>query len=188
MRTCSIDGCKRKHHGRGYCRIHFRKWKRYGDPLYSQIASQGDPLKFIEESVARAKSGCTQCILWPYGKGAHGYGNLAHKSTKQAHRLALILFTGENPKYLGALHGPCNNKLCVNPSHLSWGDQAKNVGQDRKRDGTVVTNLTESQVLSIYKDTRLDSVIAKEYSVSRSAIGKIKTGKNWGWLTGHNEE
>lgn len=31
-RTCSITGCGRQHHVKGYCRAHYVRWHRYGDP------------------------------------------------------------------------------------------------------------------------------------------------------------
>ena len=33
MRTCMVDGCKKKHEGLGYCKKHYRKYKKYNDPL-----------------------------------------------------------------------------------------------------------------------------------------------------------
>lgn len=31
-RICSIDGCERKHFGRGWCRLHYNRMSRYGRP------------------------------------------------------------------------------------------------------------------------------------------------------------
>jgi len=32
-RTCQIDDCDRPHVARGWCKNHWRRWKKYGDPL-----------------------------------------------------------------------------------------------------------------------------------------------------------
>jgi hypothetical protein len=32
-RTCSVDGCEAPVHGHGWCRHHYAKWYRYGDPV-----------------------------------------------------------------------------------------------------------------------------------------------------------
>jgi hypothetical protein len=31
--TCSVAGCDRTHFCRSFCRLHFERWKRHGDPL-----------------------------------------------------------------------------------------------------------------------------------------------------------
>ncbi len=31
MRLCSIEGCRAKHYGKGYCGKHYQRWKCHGD-------------------------------------------------------------------------------------------------------------------------------------------------------------
>ena len=31
--VCNIDGCDKIHHARGWCRAHYTRWRRFGDPL-----------------------------------------------------------------------------------------------------------------------------------------------------------
>lgn len=32
MKTCTVEGCGKKHWGRGYCRTHHGRWYTHGDP------------------------------------------------------------------------------------------------------------------------------------------------------------
>lgn len=33
MRKCSVEGCERKHNAKGFCSLHYSRWKDHGDPL-----------------------------------------------------------------------------------------------------------------------------------------------------------
>lgn len=37
-RTCSVDGCERPFCAKGFCRNHWRMWRKYGDPTFRQRA------------------------------------------------------------------------------------------------------------------------------------------------------
>lgn len=41
MRICKIKGCTDKYKGYGYCNKHYRRWLRYGDPLYLKQEQHG---------------------------------------------------------------------------------------------------------------------------------------------------
>lgn len=34
MTTCAVDGCDRKARSRGWCMMHWKRWRRHGDPTY----------------------------------------------------------------------------------------------------------------------------------------------------------
>jgi len=33
-KICSVDGCKGEHDAKGFCKKHYARWHRYGNPLY----------------------------------------------------------------------------------------------------------------------------------------------------------
>jgi len=95
---CKIEECQNPKTKRGYCRPHYRRWLRYGDPLKGG-AYKGVQLKWLKEMVKNPPEGCAE---WPYST-ITGYGQVVFEGRPQtASRVALILKTGENPKNMYA--------------------------------------------------------------------------------------
>lgn len=42
VKVCSIDGCDGVHYGRGWCRRHYQRWRRNGDPLATVRLARGE--------------------------------------------------------------------------------------------------------------------------------------------------
>jgi hypothetical protein len=104
--------------------------------------------EYLVESISEVTG---DCLIWERGKYGDGYGAVKVDGRKRlTHRVALQL---TKPRPMGkvcsikgewvpghkldAAHGPCHNRLCFNPQHLSWKTRAENQA-DRKRDGTDV--------------------------------------------------
>jgi hypothetical protein len=71
-----VEDCEVKHHGKGFCKEHWGRWKRYGNPLYvpdikeiRKKKSEGMMgKKFSEEhkkNISKSKKGSTP---WNLGK------------------------------------------------------------------------------------------------------------------------
>ena len=76
-----------------------------------------------------------------------------------------------------ALH-KCDNRICCNPDHLSWGDHQRNMDdmKERERHG-----LPKTVVRAIYKllsDGKTQQSIADLYGISREAVSAIATRRN----------
>ena len=41
MSTCKVEGCNDPFNAKGFCRKHYEKFKRYGDPLYKRETQKG---------------------------------------------------------------------------------------------------------------------------------------------------
>lgn len=187
---CSIEGCDNPSKTRGWCKKHYARWLRYGDPNYTKKTPNGEPLRFLFETALQHQS--DDCLLWPYNKTGDGYPVLRYKGrVKKGHRLLCAAAHGEQPsaERREVAHG-CGNPACVNPRHLRWATPKENQA-DKIAHGTTNrgerqwgSKLTAKDVLEIraLKGKVSRGVIAKRYGVGRPAIDKIHWGQRWAWL------
>lgn len=184
---CQIDGCGGKRHAMGFCKSHYERFKRHGDPLAGRVA-EGEPMAFLDAHIHHPTD---ECVLWPYATLETGYGSVQHEGrTTRAHRLMCEKAHGKpvDPS-MDAAHS-CGAALCINPRHLRWATRIENMS-DAIEHGTTTRGerhglhkLTEGQVREIFgmlDDGETHESISKKYQVSRNAISDIASGKNWAW-------
>lgn len=144
------------------------------------MPAKKDPLVSFKEKILMADNGCW---VWTACRSRDGYGVM---NVGLAHRFSWKAFRGPIPKSMYVLH-KCDNPSCVNPDHLFIGTQFDNM-RDMKAKGREAyrkgehhprAKLTEQQAISIIHDPREHKVIAREYGIRSTHVGKIKRGVMW---------
>ena len=116
MKKCSIEGCERDSRARGWCPMHYMRWKAHGDPnvvLVKKVEGGHTPLDRFWGNIVE-KDGCW---VWGGTTFSSGYGSIYDGKTRRVHRWSYEHFVGPIPDGLVIDH-LCRNILCVNPEHL----------------------------------------------------------------------
>jgi len=134
------------------------------------------------------------CVCWEWNAAKHGkgYGAITIDSKVWlSHRVSWIIHYGDIPDGMFICHH-CDNRSCVNPTHLFLGDNSANMldmyekgrGDTRPRGTqTWTSKLTEEDVVDIFYDPDSSRVIAKKYGIAHSGVSNIKSGKSWKHVT-----
>lgn len=127
--TCSIDGCERGGKiVRGWCSLHYGRWRKHGDPLHNMIPRCSTP----EESFAIRTERQGDCVVWIGGKTSKGYGLITTGGKRQhAHRFAWEQAHGPIPAGAVVDHYLHCDPACVTVSHLRLATNAENVAHRR---------------------------------------------------------
>lgn len=196
FKPCSIDNCNGNAHAdakgaRGWCRAHYHRWNRYGDPMGGRTRL-GEPYQWIVDHVAHDGNAC---LIWPYSAIASGYGLVKGGGKRLfAHREMCQLANGEPPSSEHeAAHSCGNGHLgCVHPKHLRWDTHQGNMGDILLHDTHTrgerqpTHKLTEAEVLtirSLYGSGNISQVqLARQFGVGQVQIGRIIRRERWAWL------
>lgn len=142
----------------------------------------------------------TKCWNWigTINRGAKKqYGSIkVDKKSVAAHRFSWEFYNNlKIPSGMIVMH-ICDNPKCVNPLHLKLGTHKNNmedmVLKNRQAKDKSFLNrkpasgsknglakLTELQAMEIFKDSRSQRAIGKQYGVSQAVIHNIKSKKTW---------
>lgn len=192
---CSIPVCSKPRYSKGYCKAHYHRLWRYGDPLAGNTL-EGAPMQFIHEVVVLHTGEC--CLTWPFGKNEKGYGNVwANGTTVRAHRYVCELVHGAppTPEHEAAHSCGKGHEACIAPGHLGWKTHKENMAdklihgthQCGERIGTA--KLTEAIVREIIslRGTESQSKLGERFGVAQPTIAHIYAGRSWGWLSNTSE-
>ncbi len=131
----------------------------------------------------------SECWIWTASKYRNGYGQFAIRgeSRTPAHRTAYKIVNGDIPDGLCVLHR-CDNPACVRPSHLFLGTHSDNtrdaMKKNRLRCGeksprAVLNNKKVRFIRNAFIKGKTQNELAKQFSVSQTAISKITRSIRW---------
>jgi hypothetical protein len=148
---------------------------RDADRFWSRVNKDG---RIVREELG-------PCWEWTSRLHYLGYGRISYRGRDRfAHRVAWILTFGEPTPGLDLLH-KCDNRKCVNPSHLYLGtheqnmrDKAERGNQERGVDHPAA-KLTEQDVMDIRTSQDSNDVLARCYGINGGTVSRIRSGKTW---------
>ncbi|MER9217889.1 hypothetical protein NKI48_02990 [Mesorhizobium sp. M0644] len=190
MAKCKVDGCDKPRHGRGWCKAHYTRWERHGDPL-SGRTPKGEPERYLREVVLTYEG--DECLPWPYGKSDDGYGRLTVEGRQRlVSRLVCEHKHGPTPTPEHEAAHSCGrgSEACCTKQHLSWKTRIENEA-DKLIHGTMIrgerhglAKLTEPEVRQIIalKGKMLQREIAEQFGIGQPHVSTIHRKSAWTWL------
>jgi len=174
MRTCSIKDCDSVHFGLGYCRKHYWKFKKYGDPLHANIETHGMENTTEYMSWISMKTRC-------YNKNSrvyHWYGNRGIKICDRWKNNFAAFFEDMGLKpFPKAQIDRIDNNGNYEPSNCRWVTSAENC---RNSSWVKLTVQKAKEIREKYnKKIATRKELAVLYGVCTETIGSVIRKKTW---------
>jgi hypothetical protein len=150
-----------------------------------------DPVNRFWSKVAIHDAG--ECWEWQ-GPVSSGYGNFSVGGKRSpdyrqwlAHRYSWVLSNGPIPEGMNVCH-KCDNRLCVNPSHLFLGTTADNVadkvGKDRQAQGessggSKLTAKQIAEIVDLYNAGALQREIGSLKGITQASVSSVLRRETW---------
>jgi len=155
------------------------------------------PLEMVRAAFNKYRPVLTRngCLEWSGTLSTHGYGLVSIASKRfPAHRVAFRL-AKHSPDPIKDVCHACDNKKCVNPSHLFEGTRSENM-LDASRKNLIGaktkphkilrgerhggSKLTGTEVRAILNEVGQSSyALGRKYGVHASTISRIRNGSLW---------
>lgn len=191
---CDVTGCTERHYARGFCKVHFERWKRNGDPLLVKKvhnhASLQERLDFVGWTERLVRPDLGPCWEFDGKTDRHGYGRLHDGQIAAfAHRMALAVKLGRPiADGMDSCHR-CDNPPCIRGEHLIEGDHDANLGDAARRGRTQhgerhyrakLTDADAAAIRSAYTGAYgQKSALARQYGVTSDTIRVLLRNETW---------
>lgn len=186
-RICDLPDCEAKHFCKGYCRRHYERFVRHGDPAVAlkAMSPRGAPLAWLKGHVAHEGA---DCLIWPFARHPDGRAHMrmGGRTVKPSRQMCELVHGPAPTPQHEAAHG-CGNGHggCVHPRHLRWATPVENAA-DKRSHGTIIAGerhyaarLTEVEVRAIRASSSRLTDLARKYGVGLPCIQKVRDGDSW---------
>lgn len=194
---CNIDGCGKPHLARGWCGMHYRRWRKYGDPLithkrvrvekscsvdgcdkpwdarglcnthWRRWRKYGDPLVIRQEQDGRSTTSNGYITVY-----RPGHPMAATSGYVLEHRLVMAEHLGRNLAPHELVHhknGIKTDNRIENLELMEWGEHSKHHGSGpRKIDAD-----QQAQVIALASHGWRHADIGAPYGISGSRVSQI---------------
>lgn len=120
---CQIEGCSKPVKARGWCSLHYSRWRRRADPLAPRkvpVRRKEEPIVRFERSIHRMP--LLGCWEWTANRDRDGYGTfVVDRRPRRAHRWSYEYFVGPIPPGLQIDQGNVRARRHENLHHYGSG-------------------------------------------------------------------
>ena len=117
---------------------------------------------------------------WPWKGKVNAKDQRPYLTISGVRRAAYVivyeLYSGERAENRYILHS-CDNSICCNPHHLSWGSHQDNMDDMKQRDRHGLPKTVVRAIKSLLGNDKTHQEIATLYGVSRETITAINNGR-----------
>jgi len=130
---CTIEGCWKPVNSRGWCSMHYERWRKYDDPFYVQP-------KFVPSGSAGSEHRSSwpktewDCVEWIGNLSSDGYGRFfaGENPNSTVSRRVYVAIFGDEPE---VVRHTCDNPSCYRIEHLLPGTREDNRADQERRVG-----------------------------------------------------
>lgn len=133
------------------------------------------------------------CWIWTGATNRAGYAVMRYSpefGNKQASHIAVEIYRPDDirPSEKHGIMHSCDNPICVNPEHLSWGTDAENhadkvmKGRQNKGERHPLAKLSMEDVVEIkrlHSEGMTQRKLSEIYDISNQQISRIINNKRW---------